>query len=136
MNTSLITKAALLSSLMLLAACGHRSSADISNYDETKAVTNKASCRPQASILVTEGTIAEEFDVIGDINATVSQWTIFDDTPTPAMLEEALKEKAHEVCADAVISARYGTAGMSITSWGAMEANGRAVKLKPAAGGM
>lgn len=132
MRISLFTKTILISSLVLLAACGHRSSADIKNYNAANATAASTSCRPASSILVTEGTIAEAHDVVGDITATVSQWTVFDDTPTPAMLQDALREKAHEVCADAVISARFGTAGMSFTSWGAMEANGRAVKLAPA----
>ena len=117
--------------ILSLAACGHRDSASISGYDKSAAAA-QTNCRAVESILVTEGTIQEAHTVIGDIEATVSQWTVFDKTPTPEMLNEALRKKAHEVCADAVIMARYGTAGIGFTSWGSMEANGRAIKVTPA----
>lgn len=122
---------ALLSLTCLLAACGHRSSAEIQSQGEALTGTANGSCRPVSSIMVTEGTIEQAHTAIGDITATVSQWTVFDATPTKAMLDAALKEKANEVCADAVVQARYGSAGVSFTSWGSMEANGRAVKLAP-----
>ena len=67
------------------------------------------------------------FHSLGDISVTVAKNTIFDDDPTPALVDEALRKRAAELGADAVILVRYGTVGMGVFTWGKIDGNGRAI---------
>ena len=64
---------------------------------------------------------------LGDIEVTVKKWTIFDKDPTPALVDDALRAKAAQMGADAVILVRYGTVGIGFWSWGQLDGQGRAV---------
>ena len=80
------------------------------------------------AILVTKEDITDrKYQSIGDIDVTVNKTTIFDKDPTPALVDERLREKAAELGADAVIFVRYGTVGVSVFSWGSLDGEGRAV---------
>ncbi len=81
-----------------------------------------------ASVMLTDKDITDrKYHSLGDIKVTVSKNTIFDSDPTPAKVDEALRKKAAEMGADAVIMVRYGTVGVSFTSWGALDGSGRAI---------
>ena len=85
----------------------------------------------KASIQVMESDASRKYTSLGDITVTVNKTTVFHPTPTRALVDEALKEKAAELGADAVVLVRYGTPGISALSWGSLEGKGRAVKYVP-----
>jgi hypothetical protein len=115
----------------LIASCGTRSSASVSpvlgaTADVPKAVA--VTPKPLKDILITADDITNRhYRAVGDISVTVSKWTLFDADPTPAKVNDALQEKAASLGADAVVLVRYGTAGMSLFSWGSLDGSGRAV---------
>jgi len=114
----------------LLAACGTRSSASIDPVLGASAVPKPAAIVPKApkDVLVTADDIANHrYHSVGDISVTVSKWTLFDADPTPAKVDDALREKAASIGADAVVLVRYGTEGIGAFSWGSLDGKGRAV---------
>ncbi|MDR3439783.1 hypothetical protein [Telmatospirillum sp.] len=121
---------------LLLASCGTRSSATVSPAtaapSDIAAATDAAApvAAPKApdKVLVTENDITDRpYQSLGDIEVTVRKWTVFDADPTKDKVSEALRAKAAEMGADAVVLTRYGTVGVSMWSWGEMNGNGRAV---------
>lgn len=116
----------LLPAMLLLGACGHWHT---SNVDSDKKA-NGVYCRPADSIVVTEHTIQPPHVVLQDIEVNVRKANILEDDPSRELADEFLREAAHELCADAVVQARYGSVGVSMLSWGEMQARGRAVRLK------
>ncbi|MGR0183300.1 hypothetical protein [Azospirillum aestuarii] len=112
----------------LLASCGTYSMADIKPAASGSAASIPAKVKTPADIIVTEKDITDRnYRSLGDINVTVNKTTIFDKDPTPALVEERLKEEAAKLGADAVVLARYGTVGISFMSWGSIDGKGRAV---------
>jgi len=80
------------------------------------------------AVLLTEGDITDRpYRAVDDIEVVVRKATIFNTDPTKEDVAKALRAKAAEIGADAVILVRYGTVGIGIASWGQMEGNGRAV---------
>jgi hypothetical protein len=114
---------------LILSACGTRSSSDVTPTAGAAPVATKASVMTDpASVMLTDKDITDrKYHSLGDIKVTVSKNTIFDSDPTPAKVDEALRKKAAEMGADAVIMVRYGTVGVSFTSWGALDGSGRAI---------
>ncbi|WP_158743653.1 hypothetical protein [Acidisphaera sp. L21] len=85
-----------------------------------------------SGIIVTPNDITDRrYQALGDIHVTVSKTTVFNSDPTEAKVEEALREKAADLGANAVVFARYGAVTMTLTSYGAMEGAGRAVRFVP-----
>ena len=115
---------------MALGACGTRSTARVTP-PATGAVA-AAAPKNAAQIIVVEGAdiTNRPYQSLGDIKVTVSKWTVFDEDPTREQVEQALKEKAASMGADAVVFAQFGKSGISMTSWGARDGNGRAVVFK------
>lgn len=116
---------------------GAKPSVSATEPDAAKAVAAPADVKSDrtptdpARVVVTKDDINDRpYEVIGDIKVTVNKTTIFNSDPTPAMVDERLKEKAGELGADAVILVRYGSVGMSFTSWGSLDGQGRAVFFK------
>jgi hypothetical protein len=56
--------------------------------------------------------------------------TVFHPDPTPAHVDEKLREQAAALGADAVILVKYGKVGISWVSYGSLDGSGRAVKWK------
>jgi ABC-type Fe3+-hydroxamate transport system substrate-binding protein len=113
-----------------LAACGTRSSSSVSPVTGSSASAKPVAlpAKPVTEVIVTENDIADRrYRSIGDVEVTVSKWTIFDADPTREKVNEALKEKAAALGADAVILVRYGTVGMGVFTWGKLEGSGRAI---------
>jgi hypothetical protein len=67
------------------------------------------------------------YQIIKDIDVTVSKPNVFADDPTQAQVAAELKKRAAEMGADAVIFVRYGALGMGLFNWGEMKGRGRAV---------
>lgn len=99
------------------------------NNTTTAATAAARAKTPVDVITVTEGDIVDKrYVFLGDITVNVNKTTVFHPSPTPALVNDRLKEKAHELGADAVIFARYGKGGVSLMSWGSLEGKGRAVR--------
>lgn len=112
-----------------LAACGTRSSSEIAAPAGAAVVSSQNIAKTDpAKLLVTDKDIVDrKYHSLGDIKVNVSKNTIFDSDPTPAKVDEALRKKAADMGADAVILVRYGTVGVSLMSWGSLDGSGRAV---------
>lgn len=120
----------LLAAFAVLSGCGTRSSESVTPAAGAQPAAATAAVKPTdpASIIVTMGDITDRpYRSLGDISVTVSEWAIFDTDPTPAKVDEALREKAAQLGANAVILVRYGTVGVGAFSWGKLDGSGRAV---------
>ncbi|RAU17207.1 hypothetical protein DN062_13625 [Nitrincola tibetensis] len=81
------------------------------------------------NIIITEKTLpAGTFTLIGPIDVSVKKLTVFHKDPTREQANEALRERAISIGADAVMQVRY-TSGIGMTTWGYLDAEGKAVKL-------
>ncbi|MEQ8395851.1 hypothetical protein [Thalassobaculum sp.] len=70
------------------------------------------------------------YDVLGDLEVTVNKTTVFHPDPTPALIDEKLREQAAPLGADAVILAKYGKVTVSLFSWGSLDGSGRAIRFR------
>jgi hypothetical protein len=114
---------------VVLSSCGTRSSTEVAAPTGASAPpAGKLAKTDPAALTLTDKDITDrKYHSLGDIKVTVSKNTIFDSDPTPAKVDEALREKAADMGADAVVLVRYGTVGVSFTSWGSLDGSGRAV---------
>jgi hypothetical protein len=86
-----------------------------------------AASSPEA-VIITEGDITDKpYKIIGDISLTVKKVGIVDRPPIDVKAENALRAKAVEMGADAVILVRYDKQGFTGLSMGRIDATGRAV---------
>lgn len=118
---------------MALASCGTRSSSSVTPVAvmPSSETSRAAVAKMPGAVIVTENDITDRpYRSLGDIEVTVRKWTIFDADPTQAKVADALREKAAEMGADAVILVRYGTVGIGAFSWGQMDGSGRAVQFQ------
>jgi hypothetical protein len=125
--------AAVASLLLVLAACGHRSSGSVEGTPgATTAVVGSAATKtPVDQIVVTENDITDRRYVsLGDLSVEVAKWNIFEKDPTREQVNQALREQAAKLGADAVVLVRYGTVNITVWSWGALGGNGRAVAFE------
>ena len=120
---------------LLVAACGMRTGTSVTpTPGATPGPANADTKLPVKSpdqITLTEGDITDRpYQSLGDIKVDLQKWTIFDKDPTREMIADALKKKAAEMGADAVVLVRYGTVGLGAFTWGEMDGQGRAVVFK------
>jgi len=96
--------------------------------------TPNPNARPAKSpveVILTEEDITDRpYQIIEDIDVTVSKPNIFADDPTRGEVSAELRKKAAELGADAVVLVRYGTLGMGLFNWGEIKGRGRAVYFK------
>lgn len=113
----------------MLCSCAPWSMSNVKKTDGSKAIV--ASERGQKSpddILVIETDIGDrDYKILGDIEVTLNKYTVFNRDPTIEEVKQKLREEAAKLGADAVILVRYGTAGLSFWSWGALNGKGRAI---------
>jgi ABC-type Fe3+-hydroxamate transport system substrate-binding protein len=114
---------------LALAACGTRSSSDVQPVGGGAAgAVTKLPAKAASDVIVTEDDITDRpYRALGDVEATVAKWTIFDSDPTPQKVAEELRRRAADMGADAVVLVRYGTVGVGAFTWGKLEGKGRAV---------
>lgn len=102
------------------------------SVDNARADAAPAAKTPIEKIVITDNDVVDrKYNSLGDITVTVNKTTIFHPDPTPLLVNQALKEKASELGADAVVLVRYGKGGVSFMSWGSLEGKGRAIKFVP-----
>jgi uncharacterized protein YbjQ (UPF0145 family) len=115
--------------LVMLSACTPWSHSKVKGVEDS--VTIAASKMEQTSaqdIVITETDISDRnYKVLGEIEVTVSKYTLFNRNPTQEDVNEELRKEAAEMGADAVILVRYGTVGVSLVSWGSLNGKGRAI---------
>ena len=105
------------------------SSIDTRSADASSTTATAAAKTPAAAITLTEGDIVDKrYALLADIVVNVNKTTVFHSSPTRALVNDRLKEKAHQLGADAVIFVRYGQVGVGLMSWGSLEGKGRAVR--------
>lgn len=86
-----------------------------------------AASTPEA-VVITEADITDRpYRIIGDISLTVKKVGIVDRPPIEVKVDNALRAKAVEMGADAVILVRYERHGFTGLSLGRIDATGRAV---------
>ncbi len=120
--------ALLLASLVLAGCASHRASSSVDRVSTSSAAPTETKALHE--IIYTEEDITDQnYEVIADIEASVSKSTIFNSDPTQGQVKRELLEQAQELGADAVILVRYGSVGVSAFSWGSLEGNGRAVRF-------
>lgn len=78
-------------------------------------------------ILTREDITDRAYKAIADIKVVVRRLFLPDPDPTQAEADLMLKISAAHLGADAVVLVRYGSSGITLTSWGTLEAQGRAV---------
>ncbi len=86
--------------------------------------------KPEDILLTKEDITDKKYDILADLEVVVNKTTIFHADPTPAMVDQKLREEGARIGADAVIQVRYGSVGMSLVSWGSLEGKGRAIRFK------
>jgi len=124
--------------MFTLAACGTRSSSEIitpAGATTGSTTFNVDNLTPEQlerakGIEILEGRPERTFDVLAEISVTVSKNTAFDPTPTRAKAANQLRLEAVKLGADAVMEVVYDGPKVTLMSWGAIEANGKAIKFK------
>lgn len=80
-------------------------------------------------VLIAENNLPNrKFKSLGPIEVSVKKLTVFHADPTKEQANEALRERARIIGADAVIDVTYKS-GVGFTTWGYIDANGTGVKL-------
>lgn len=80
-------------------------------------------------VLIAEDSLPNRnYKEIGPIEVSVKKLTIFHADPTKEQANEALRERARIIGADAVINVTYKS-GIGLMTWGYIDANGTGVKL-------
>jgi len=123
----------LMGGLLLLGACGMRTSSNVRPVAGSGSTTvlSGYSGKTASQIIVTEQDITNrKYEALGDISVTVAKNTLFDPDPTRELVNEALQRRAAALGADAVILVHYGTVGFGFFTWGKLEGSGRAIVFK------
>ena len=118
-----------LACILFLSACATWATSDVTAVGSTSevAISDATEYRPE-DIVVTEADISDrKYRALGDIDVTVNKTTIFNAAPTPEKVNDELRKVAAKLGADAVILVRYGTVGISGSSWGSLSGKGRAI---------
>lgn len=122
MKSSNVLKLTTLSIVISMASgcAAYRTSSNISGSEPTY----------DGPVVVTEGSLpGKEYSEISPIEVSIKKLTLFHADPTKEQANEALKEKARVIGADAVINVKYDS-GVGLATWGYMDAEGVGVKTK------
>ena len=96
----------------------------------TSSNINSSTYAHNGPVTVTEGSLPDNgYTVISPIDVSIKKLTLFHANPTKEQADEALKDKARLIGADAVINVRYKS-GVGMTTWGYIDAAGTGVKTK------
>ena len=80
--------------------------------------------------VVTEGDIADRpYTELGSVSAKAGKLTWVSRNPDWTDVDRKLRDKGHQMGADAVIRVRYGSTGVSAMSWGGVKAEGMAIRF-------
>lgn len=83
-----------------------------------------------SKVLISEDSLpGKKHEKIGPVEVSVKKLTIFHKDPTKEQVDQALREKAAAIGADAVLNVTYKS-GIGFTTWGYMDAAGTGVKFE------
>jgi uncharacterized protein YbjQ (UPF0145 family) len=117
-------------SVFLLTGCSTWSTSNVKMADENQIINENLKTTDENNIIISEKDITDKkYKVLADIEVDVNKTTIFSNDPTKENADIKLIEEALKLGADAVIFVRYGTVGVSLMSWGSLNAKGRAIKF-------
>ena len=110
--------------VMILSGCASMRSSSSFTPGATRDDTSKN------TMLITTGDITDRpYTELGVVKVAVKKLTAFNPNPTTDDANLKLEQEAKKVGGDAVIKVKY-TGGATWDSWGAMKAEGVAVKFK------
>jgi len=118
---------------LLLSGCATWSHTEATKNGEPVLINTSPDApvkKPEDILLTKEDITDKKYDILADLEVIVNKTTIFNADPTPAMVDQKLREEGAKIGADAVIQVRYGSVGVSFTSWGSLEGKGRAIRYK------
>lgn len=110
-----------------LSACGTYSTSSATAAANAPDKSSTIHKKPTQIMITDKDMLDRKYTSLGDISVTVRKTTLFNSDPTPEAVNQALRERAADMGADAVILVRYGTVGIGVMSWGEMDGNGRAI---------
>lgn len=96
------------------------------NVIPSAAISKESRSKVQIS---TDSLPGRRYKEVGPVEVSVKKLTIFHKDPTKEQADEALKEKAAAIAADAVVNVTY-TSGVGLTTWGYMDAKGTGVRFE------
>lgn len=98
--------------------------------DQNVIPRSEITSESKSKVLISEDALSDrKHKKVGPIEVSVKKLTIFHKDPTREQADDALREKAVAIGADAVIYVTYES-GIGFTSWGHMDAKGIGVKLE------
>lgn len=123
MKTKFIATTVLISAVVMSGCSSYRVSSNVQSAEAVAPSQIK-------QVMITEKTLPEgTYSLIGPLDVSVKKLTVFHKDPTQEQADIELRKKAAGMGADAVMEVRYSS-GIGLTTWGYMDAEGKAVKLK------
>jgi len=93
---------------------------------KTEVKSDRKATEPKNVILTREDITDRAYKAIADIKVVVRRLFLPDPDPTQAEAD-LIQTTAAALGADAVVLVRYGSSGITLTTWGTLESQGRAV---------
>jgi hypothetical protein len=125
-NRSAIVLTFLAATIALPGCASYRTSANIST---DKPIEASAALPTTANVLISEDSLpGRKYKEIAPLEVSVKKLTVFHKDPTKEQADDALREAARGIGANAVINVKYKS-GVGLTTWGYMDAGGTGVKL-------
>jgi len=117
-----------LSLVLIVSGCATWSTSDVVRTPGSAQFTLKETI-PENIKITTQDITNRPYTKLGDISVTVNKTTVFHSDPTEEKIDEALREEAAELGANAVILVKYGEVKVTGMSWGSRDGSGKAVKF-------
>lgn len=114
--------------LIGLTGCApYRTSSNINQLPASNVRTQIATA--DADVVVYQGDVpGRKYEKIGYLQVTIKKLTLFHKDPTREQADDALRARAREMGADAVVHATYKS-GVGLTTWGYINATGTAIRF-------
>lgn len=123
MKTKFIATGVLISTVVISGCSSYRVSSNVQSPEVVAPTEVK-------QVMITEETLPEgTYSLIGPLEVSVKKLTVFHKDPTKEQANIELRKKAAGMGADAVMDVHYSS-GIGLTTWGYMDAEGKAVKLQ------
>ena len=117
-----------LSLVLIVSGCATWSTSDVSMTAKSKQMTLKET-EAEKIIITTKDIKNKPYTKLADLEVTVNKSTAFHPNPTKEKVNEALREEAGEIGANAVIFVKYGEVKPTLFSWGSRKGSGDAIKF-------
>ena len=130
MNSRQLNLLALCALVAAMSGCAaYRTDSNVPSNSGNTATPTTGQAATRGPVLIAENNLPNrKFKPLGPIEVSVKKLTVFHTDPTKEQANEALRERAQIIGADAVINVTYKS-GIGLMTWGYMDANGTGVKL-------